>query len=192
MDAYIKLPFQFDRQKLKQDLDRINTTDWIEHFVKQNYSGSWQAIGLRVQESSLNMHPVMSIYSNPTEGNWVDSPYLKQALYFQQVLSTFKCPLMSVRLMCLTAGSEIKQHTDHLMSYEDGYIRLHIPIQTSEQVIFFLEKQEITMQEGECWYLNFNKPHAVTNEGKVDRVHMVIDAKVNNWVTDVFMKKSNR
>lgn len=182
----LKLPFQFNATKLKNELANLTADDWIDHFVKQNYSGNWRAIGLRIQKSAENMHPIMSIVSNPSENDWIDSCYIKQAPYFQEVLSNFSCPIQSVRLMSLTSGSEIKEHSDHLTTYEEGCIRLHIPIQTNKDVKFYLDKQIVVMQEGECWYLNLSKPHAVINQGETDRVHMVIDAQVNDWVRDVF------
>ncbi len=183
---YLKLPYQFDPVRLQHDLSKITQADWIDHFVTRNYSGSWQAIGLTIQASAQNMHPIMSIFSNPAEDTWIASPYLEQSPYFQEVLAIFKCPLQSVRLMCLAPGSEIKQHTDHLTAYEDGHIRLHIPIQTNSEVKFSLQEQLISMSEGECWYLNFNLPHSVVNQGTSSRIHIVMDLKVNDWVAEVF------
>lgn len=124
----------------------------------------------------------MSISSNLAEDEWIDSLYLTQAPDFQEVLSHFSCPLQSVRLMCLTSGSEIKEHSDHLTAFEDGCFRLYIPIHTNKKIKFYLDKQLIVMQEGECWYLNFSKPHAVMNYGMTDRIHLVIDVRVSDWV----------
>ncbi|MBK7307467.1 MAG: aspartyl/asparaginyl beta-hydroxylase domain-containing protein [Chitinophagaceae bacterium] len=42
------------------------------------------------------------------------------------------------------------------------------------------------MQEGECWYMNFNLLHAINNNSSVNRVHLVIDALVNDWVKEIF------
>jgi hypothetical protein len=38
------------------------------------------------------------------------------------------------------------------------------------------------MQPGECWYLNFDLPHRVQNLGATDRVHLVVDCQVNDWL----------
>ena len=38
------------------------------------------------------------------------------------------------------------------------------------------------MQVGETWYVNVNLPHSVENLGATDRVHLVIDAVVNDWI----------
>jgi quercetin dioxygenase-like cupin family protein len=66
-------------------------------------------------------------------------------------------------------------------------VRLHIPITTNAQLEFYLNKQRVIMQEGECWFLNFNYPHAVNNLGKTDRIHLVMDCNVNDWLA-VFFK----
>jgi hypothetical protein len=42
------------------------------------------------------------------------------------------------------------------------------------------------LKEGECWYMNFNLPHSIHNKSNSDRVHLVIDAVVNDWVQQLF------
>jgi hypothetical protein len=42
------------------------------------------------------------------------------------------------------------------------------------------------LKEGECWYMNFNLPHSVNNKSQSPRIHLVIDAKVNDWVKELF------
>ncbi len=182
----LKLPLSFDVPQLKQDLQRLAGIEWIDHFVKQNYEGNWSAIGLRMQAQAKDMHPVMSIVSDPACTEWVNSPYLEQFPYFQTVLDSFQCPLEAVRLMRLTAGSEIKEHYDHTMSFEEGSVRLHIPIQTHPDVEFYLNDQRVIMQEGECWYLRLSDPHRLFNKSEQDRIHIVIDAQVNSWLEVFF------
>ena len=180
MLTQLKLPFRFDAQRLQEDLAALENVDWVDHFVQQNYQGSWSVIPLRCQADAR--HPVMMIYSNPTCREWVDSPYLEGRIYFQKVLERFQCPLEAVRLMRLTPGSAIKPHRDHDLSLENGHVRLHIPITTNPDVTFFIGDAAIAMTEGECWYLRFSEEHSACNLGKTDRVHMVIDAVVNDWL----------
>ena len=61
--------------------------------------------------------------------------------------------------------------------------RLHIPIQTNDEVVFRLNGTRVLLEEGECWYLRFSDPHSVGNRGKTDRIHLVIDVEVNAWLT---------
>lgn len=38
--------------------------------------------------------------------------------------------------------------------------------------------------------MNFNLPHSIINKSAIDRVHLVIDATVNDWVTTLFQQPS--
>jgi len=59
---------------------------------------------------------------------------------------------------------------------------LHIPIVTNEEVDFRLNGEQVILREGECWYLRLSDLHSVENNGQFDRVHLVIDAVVNDWL----------
>jgi hypothetical protein len=67
-----------------------------------------------------------------------------------------------------------------------GKTRLHFPVFTNPQVDFFLDNTRLEMHEGECWYINANLPHRVANKGNNDRIHLVIDCKVNEWLQAIF------
>jgi quercetin dioxygenase-like cupin family protein len=69
---------------------------------------------------------------------------------------------------------------------EDGVARVHIPIKTSADVDFYLDRERIEMNEGEAWYLNFNLKHSVRNTGGAERVHLVVDCVVNDWLRSFF------
>jgi hypothetical protein len=40
------------------------------------------------------------------------------------------------------------------------------------------------MAPGEGWYLRLSDPHTVANRGDTDRVHLVIDARMNDWLAE--------
>ena len=44
---------------------------------------------------------------------------------------------------------------------------------------------EFKMKKGECWGLDVSKAHSVLNESDIDRVHLVIDVFVNNYMSEV-------
>src|SRR5437764_2706022 len=124
----------------------------------------------------------MMIYSDPSAKKFADTPMLQGCRYFREVLAAFECPLQAVRLMRLTPGSRIKEHTDLELSVEDGTARIHIPVTTNAGVEFYLNRTRIVMETGSAWYLRLSDPHSVYNKGNTDRVHMVIDLIVNDWV----------
>lgn len=185
----LKMPFQFSPEKLAADLSILEKIEWTKHFVKQNYEGDWSAIPLRSPAGET--HPIRMIYSDPSAKEFVDTIYLKQCPYFQEVLRAFDCEIGVVRLMKLAAGSRIKEHSDYDLCYEDGTVRFHIPVVTNPEIEFYLNKERVILNAGECWYLRLSEPHLVNNFSNEDRVHLVIDVTVNDWITEIFSQTAN-
>ena len=176
----VRLPLAFDSVRLAADLAALESEDWIAHFVTQNYDGDWSALPLRALAGAT--HPVQMIYSPPNATEFVDTPLLARTPYFREVLGSFECPLTCVRLMRLTPGSRIKEHSDHDLAAEDGWARIHVPVTSNPGVEFFVNGVSVDMVPGEAWYLRLADPHRAANHGDTDRVHMVIDAKVDGWL----------
>lgn len=176
----LRLPLDFDAGRLAADMAAIAASGWIAHFVKENYDGDWSVFPLRGPAGAR--HPVRMIYPDPTCTAFADTPLLAAAPYFRQVLGAFACQLQAVRLMRLAPGSLIKQHCDHELGFEDGVVRIHIPVTTNDGVDFRLNGVRCVMAAGSSWYLRLSDAHSVTNRGGTDRVHLVIDAAVNDWV----------
>lgn len=178
----LRLPFAFDAARLRRDLDRLSSGAWIAHFVTQNYDGDWSVLPLRAVAGAS--HPVTMIYSDPSATAFEDTPFLQHCPYFRTVLAAFACELQSVRLMRLTPGSVIKEHSDGDLDIESGMARVHIPITTNPGVEFELNRSRVVMEPGSAWYLRLSDPHRVANKGAADRVHMVVDAVANDWLRE--------
>jgi hypothetical protein len=182
----LKLPIAFDPVELERSLEALADVEWIDHFVTQNYEGNWTVLPLRGPAGA--QHPVKMIYSDPTCTEFADTPFLLPRSYFRQIIDALKCPLQSVRLMRLTPGSVIKEHTDHDLAFDQGKVRLHIPITTNPGVEFVLNGTPLKMTPGSCWYLRLADPHQVNNRSELDRVHLVIDAVVDSWLDQLFQR----
>ncbi len=177
-----KLPLAFDALAMQAEVNKFTADDWVPHFNKGYYTGDWSAIPLR----SVNGDP-KRIFPDPTGlGVYMDTIHLNNNPYLKQVVDSFECEKIDVRLLSLNAGSLIKEHKDFGLGFEDGEVRLHIPITTNPALEFYLNKERVIMQEGECWFLNFNYLHSVNNFGNTNRIHLVIDCKVNEWLTKFF------
>lgn len=187
MISTLKLPFVFDSGKLKNDLNKFAESDWTPHFNTQYYEGDWSGIALR----STRNAKLGGLYPDPTAEEFEDTGYLSRCDYLPEVLKTFKCELESARLLRLGAKARILEHRDYKMSFEDGVARIHIPVLTNPQVEFFLDKKPVQMSEGEVRYLNLNLPHSVINHGTNERVHLVIDCLVNDWLREFFNPKTD-
>ncbi|WP_343637737.1 aspartyl/asparaginyl beta-hydroxylase domain-containing protein [Fluviicola sp.] len=179
---YLKFPLQFDEQRLVEDLSQAMESQWIPHFNTGGYTGNWNAVSLYAKNG--NEQNIFAL--SPDHSELSETPMMKQCGYFKEILDTFQFPVLSVRLLRLEAGAEIKPHTDHELGYEDGQFRLHIPIVTNPDVEFILDGERLTMLPGECWYTNVNLVHSVANRGTVDRVHLVIDGERNAWTDELF------
>lgn len=176
----LRLPLAFDATRLAADLAALDGTDWVAHFVKQNYDGDWSVLPLRAPVGAT--HPIQMIYSPPGINEYTDTRFLERAPYFAEVIAAFRCPVMSVRLMRLTPGSTIKEHSDHDLRAEEGIARIHVPVVTNPGVEFYLNRRLVPMLPGETWYLRLADPHSVVNHGTEDRVHLVIDVVVDDWM----------
>ncbi len=171
-----RLDLTFDRVRLQQDLAGVaEAARWLPHFNTGYYEGSWSGISLRSVGGSEE-----SIYPDPTSSAaYHDTELMRHCEYIPEVLSALGCEVTSVRFLNLTPGTIIKTHRDHTLCYEDGEVRLHIPVQTNPDVEFISDGEALAMHEGECWYINASLPHSVANRGTSDRIHLVIDCIVN-------------
>jgi len=177
-----RLPLNFDPDRLKADLARLHPDEWVPHFNTSYYEGEWSGVALRAVGGRAGQ-----LYPDPTAtAEFADTPTLARCLYFQEVLAAFHCPLTSARLLKLAAWSSIREHSDYKLGFEDGELRVHVPVVMNLDVAFFLAGDRVIMQEGEAWYLDLNLPHRVENHSDIDRVHLVIDCVVNDWVRELF------
>lgn len=175
-----QFPQTYNIERLKTDLKNCQEIDWLLHFNQNDFTGHWSSFALRSisgRESDILATP------NATFQN---TPMLSKCLYFKEIIDSFHCEKEAVRLLSLSPNSYIKEHRDNAAGYEDGFFRIHIPIQTNDRVIFTVNKKTLPMREGECWYANFNKPHFVSNEGETDRIHLVIDCLRSDWSDQLF------
>ncbi|WBX75049.1 aspartyl/asparaginyl beta-hydroxylase domain-containing protein [Tenacibaculum ovolyticum] len=179
---FLKLPFQFNTKKLISDLSLILDKNWVSHFNTDGYNGDWKAISLYAHNGEES-----NIFALPTATSIIsETSILKKCHYFKEVINSFKCAILTARILRLNVGAEIKPHRDYELGYEDGNFRLHIPIITNSGVQFILDNNELTMLPGECWYTNVNYVHSVKNIGKEDRIHLVIDLIRNEWTDELF------
>lgn len=180
-NRFLRLPFHFDPERLRQDLDTCVSLSWQQHYNRADYEGSWTSIALR-SGSGLSG----DIFAHSSNEDWQDTPLLAQCPYFQEIIDGLHCDKETIRLLALAPGSRIKEHTDHGLGYPYGFFRLHIPITTDAGVIFRVDGCDLSMQAGECWYADFSLPHSVAHEGSTTRVHLVIDGLRNEWSDALF------
>ncbi len=183
MIRQLRLPLVCDLDALRADLAVVAPSGWHPHFNQQYYSGDWSGIPLRALPGSR-----VPLYSDPTRSDFVDTQELLRCQYVPEFLAALRFPIESVRFLKLGPGAIIREHRDLGLCFEEGAVRLHVPVHTNADVEFVLDDEPITLLAGECWYFNFDLKHRAINSGASDRVHLVIDGRVNAWIEDLFRR----
>ena len=192
MDAF-KLPMQFDVAKLLADLEHVELqANWLSHtdYTVVGQLGDWTAIPL-IAPPAADVSKAESLRYRGRIG--AATEILKQCPYLQSVIASFQTEVHRVRLMNLRPGKVIARHRDYgtqRYSLNRGYIRVHIPLRTHPDVKFFINDNALPLQAGEAWYTNVCELHNVRNDSDVQRVHMVLDMKVNDWLLGMFPAQS--
>jgi hypothetical protein len=183
---YIRFNQQFDAEKLKLEVAQLETSLWKDHYNRNTYEGSWSTLQLRSLNGQSDNNTAIRVGALQAENSFQDTLLMAQCPYIKEVIDFFQIEKTAVRLMKLDAGASIKPHCDHDLYFEEGEVRLHIPVMTNPQLSFYLEAERLVMAEGACWYLNLSRQHSVTNDGATHRVHLVIDGLVNDWLKAYF------
>lgn len=176
--ALCRLPLEFCTHDLVADVVQIADSDWVSHFNTGYHDGGWSGVALRSPSGDAR-HLDPDHEPNP---KYHDTPQLQNCAHIGAALSAFACPLEAVRLLRLRPGGVIREHYDPGLNYLHGIARLHIPLVTCADAEFYLDGKRVAMAVGECWYLDFDRPHRAQNLGTHDRIHLVIDCRVNDWL----------
>ncbi|HEX7277471.1 MAG TPA: aspartyl/asparaginyl beta-hydroxylase domain-containing protein [Acidimicrobiales bacterium] len=178
MDARARLPLRFDASALLADARALPADDWVPHFNTAYYEGDWSGAALRSVGGAARQ-----LYPDPAAVTpYADTPLLARCPAAAGALRTFRCPLLAVRFLRLGPGSRIREHRDYNLGFDDGEVRIHVPLSTGPGVEFLHDGERVDMAEGEAWYLDLNLRHSVVNGGEQPRIHLVIDCIVDEWL----------
>jgi hypothetical protein len=173
-DIALRLPLQFDRDRLTADLDAMDPAWWSVHRGPY-HDGKWEMIALRAPNGDQH---------NQTSrgGAFADTEAAARCRYLHEVLSAFPAEWNRVRYLRLRAGGHILRHSDPMRDIDPRLIRIHVPVRTNPAVEFRVDDRLVTMREGDSWFVDVRFPHEVINRGDSDRVHLVIDLLRNEAV----------
>ena len=159
---FIRLPFSFDANRLKQELAIFEESTWMEHPNQISGNSAIPLISLNGEDN------------NDFSGQMQTTPHLARCDYVQQVMASFGEVLARSRFMKLAAGEEVSEHVDFNYHWYNR-VRIHIPITTYPDVRFYCGDQQVHMRAGECWIFDSWRQHKVINNSPFDRTHLVID-----------------
>ena len=159
---------------------------WIPHFQKAHYDGGWSVLPLRALDGAVDEVLPFVLDTRGAPAVYAATPLLAECPATARFLASLACPVMSARLLNLRCGAVIKAHRDAELAFEKGEARLHVPIVTNPGVEFVIDGERVVMEAGTCWYINANLTHRVANHGDTDRIHLVVDCGVNDWLRERF------
>lgn len=181
MISFAKLPLALNLAQLQYEVNAL-TQRWSPHFNIKHYEGGWKVLSLRAPGGKADQ----IIPDLINDAVYMDTPLMQSCPAVKELMQQMHCPVLSARFLNLQAGAVIKPHRDHELAFENGEARLHFPVFTNDGVEFFVEQEQVRMREGDCWYINANLTHSVVNRGNADRIHLVIDCEVNDWLRELF------
>jgi hypothetical protein len=181
MICFAKLPLKVPITNIQNEIISI-TESWYPHLNTFDYQGNWEVLSLRSPGGASS-----TIIPDIINGSvFMDTPLMDTCPSIKKITEDLLCPIMAVRLLNLKSGAKIKPHKDNELAFEKGGARIHIPVFTNQGVEFYVEDNLVKMNEGACWYINANLKHSVVNNGKSDRIHLVIDCIVNDELIRLF------
>jgi aspartate beta-hydroxylase len=180
-----QLPLELDPAQLQHALMQIASYEpqkqrtYQSPTHHQHWGGvSLHAIGGRWDDASPG---------GPALIGYQETEMLAIAPYFRHVMDALQCPKRSVRISILNPGGRINPHRDQDLGFDKGAIRVHVPITTSDDVDFVLGGASVgPWLPGEVWYGDFSLEHSLAHRGAEQRVHIVADLCINDWLLGLF------
>ncbi|TDW96094.1 aspartyl/asparaginyl beta-hydroxylase domain-containing protein [Dinghuibacter silviterrae] len=180
---FARLPVTLPLATLQAEVAALPSV-WKAHFNTAHYQGDWTVLSLRAPGGNPG-HVVADALG---QAPFADTPLMAHTPVLRAFLDSLPFPLWSVRLLRLAPGALIKEHRDNDLSVEQGEVRLHFPLFTHEAVEFVVDGERVPMRAGDCWYINANLPHRVSNPGPTDRIHLVVDGPVTPELQELFAR----
>jgi len=181
LPAQIRLHRTFDAAPLLEEVERVvNTTVSMPAGVAVGDEALW----LDRDWTSITLYPTPAQVIGSRR--LADSQLLQSAPHVLTALESLSCPIQRVRIQSLGPAGLIHEHTDGIIGFASGLIRMHVPVVTSPDVYFYIAGQRCLWQPGELWYGDFSLPHKVENRYDATRRHLVIDAYVDDLTIMLF------
>lgn len=79
----------------------------------------------------------------------------------------------------LEPGKKILAHADVMGDYSKYYSRYHVVLQGLPGSLFNCGDETVNMLTGQVWWFDASSEHSVSNNSKDDRVHMMVDVRVD-------------
>ena len=160
---FVKLPLLFDVERLREEVAQFPEQQWMGHAT--GYAGNL----------SIPLISLEGEFNDAVHGPMRPTTALQRCEYIQQIMTRFDEVFGRSRLMRLESSHDVPPHVD--VNYHwFNHVRIHIPVTTSEDVLFYCRDKHVHMAAGECWIFDTWSEHTVKNNSDKTRVHLVLDA----------------
>lgn len=159
---FIQLPYSFDIEQLQKEVAQFSPGAWMQHPSRMDGNSAVPLVSVDGKDNDY------------FSGQMLPTPHLQRCNYIKQIMGNFDEVIARSRLMRLAPGCQVKTHVDFNYHWYSR-VRIHIPITTAPNVIFYCGDKNIHMSAGECWIFDSWRAHKVVNNSEQDRVHLVID-----------------
>ncbi len=185
------LGLYYDVAKLQEELQLVDGY----YMPRQAMRDNWTAIPLR-NATGTKSRDGIELHHTLQKGTMLpckNSEFLDKLPYIASILddiaNQFETEIGLVRLSKVPSQKTIAPHADGpVFDLHNGNIyRLHIPIITGENVTFEISGKSYHLEEGNLYYTNVAKTHAVYNEGSFDRIHLIIDVHASPTIKSVIL-----
>ncbi len=160
----VRLAATVDADRLRQEIAQLPPGVW---------SGTGGRVGVHRPAGALFLRGYA-----PAEGDKpvADRAALAELPYTRSIIEEIiPAPRLRCLLARLPAGASIAPHVDR-PPYFAKTLRIHVPVETNDQVHMWSRGLSYRMRAGEVWVLNNSAPHAVWNaHSSSSRTHLICD-----------------
>lgn len=188
LNLHCQINIEINLNEIKKEyLEILKSENFKSHSGGSFVGGGWGCIGLRTYGGD----PYID-YVDKTK-KILSTRLLSKCDYIKKLLDRIPGEKDRVRFMEVKKNTKVFWHYDNNESIDDfdfkKNARLHLPIITSNDVKLFLCHQNTQWSEGKLYYGDFSFPHSITNDSNINRIHLIIDTKINDKLLKMFPEK---
>lgn len=180
----VKYLAQLDVASLREEILAIPEEIWdLENASKPNRFETLDKTRHIVFRFIKNLGDWREAYDRPLWNAWRSrlEPILQQA---SAPYGYARGSFPRIMLARMAPGGVIHPHTDNMPSATWPH-KIHVPIQTNDQVKFFIDPDLHHFKQGQAVEVNNLGVHAVKNDGGSDRIHLIFeyyDVDQPSWI----------
>ncbi|SEL62594.1 Aspartyl/Asparaginyl beta-hydroxylase [Pseudoxanthomonas sp. GM95] len=170
---FFQLPVQLDAEVLRAEVAALTPSAWLE-----------QADGSALLRLvSKHGDPALEAAS----GTMQATPWLHALPYVQEVLAALGATWGRVWLLRVPAGVQPAARVESAY-YHRERMRLHIPVETADDVVMDLDGDAVQMLAGSAWVIDTWRPHRLIGSTEATCIHLLADTVGGAHLWDLLVR----